>query len=122
MGASPIVPNTPNVDKQVITIPFAITSGGAAQEDDATAPTYAPKIDIREGRPALSAIYLPTEGAAANSDIEFFYPNNLMPRATPADSSGEWRVKDKSTVSVYHAADLDGAIVVTYIAFGSQQA
>ena len=119
--ADPITPNTPNVDGQVITIACTFTSTGATKEDTVTLPTYVPRIDIRVNHPVLS-VYYHASDSDTPSNSEILTPSNEMARGTAADSAGEWRVSDINSIKIYHTADKDGAVFITYIAFGAQEA
>jgi hypothetical protein len=120
--ADPIVPQTPNVDGQVITIWTTYTANGAGVRVTTSLPTYAPKIDTRIGHPVLSMIAISNQAGGAVDDREVYTASNEMARGTSADSAGEWDIVDVDTVGHTVAADFDGVLGITYIAFGAQRA
>lgn len=114
-----IVNNAPEeVTGKVVTIFTDFTSGGGAQADDITLPTYAPKIDLTVENPVLNVVTIGLTDPAnsLNSGLAL-----QVTRGTDGDSDGEWDISDNKTITIYHTADESGLAMVTYIAAGTQQ-
>jgi hypothetical protein len=122
--AAPITPNFEYglIDGQVVTVATPYTAGGATTRITIDLSTYQPWIDTRIGHPVLGMLSVSNEAATNVTDREVWLPSKEMERGTNADSAGEWEVVDYNTVAVYLAADHNGIILITYIAFGGQRA
>jgi hypothetical protein len=122
--ASPITPNFEYglIDGQAVVSWAAYTAAGATTRITIDLPSYAPWIDTRIGHPVLGMVSISDEAATNVTDREIWLPSQEMERGTNADSAGEWEVVDYNTVAVYLAADHNGKIMISYIAFGGQRA
>jgi len=120
MGASPVTPNSPNLDGHVVPACISLTSTGGTTVETVNLPTYAHKIDTRIAHPVRCLFFISTESDATGS--ENFALDHEMARGTDPDSTGEWVIVDADTVKIYKTADQDGLVIIHYIAFGVQLA
>lgn len=117
---APTTPKVADVDGKVVTVWCSLTSTGAAGVETINLPTYAPKIDIRIGHPILGMMFITDETNVTGT--EQFLAANEMARGSAPDSAGEWQITDVDTVTVLQAADQNGFLGITYIAYGGQNA
>lgn len=120
MGASPITPQEPDLDGQVVQTYIALTSTGATTVETINLNTYDHLIDIRVGHPVLGGMFIEFETDVTGSEI--ITKSNEMARGTAPDSTAEWQITDANTITFYKTADKNGGVILSYIAFGVQLA
>lgn len=120
MGTAAITPNRPNLDGQVVNASVAVTSTGATTVETINLNTYDYKFDLRVGHPLLCGFFQSTETDATGGEV--ITPQNEMAQGTAPDSTGEWQITDKDTITFYKTADQNGYVFLSYIAFGVQLA
>lgn len=120
LGTAVRMPSAKKLE-EVITAYFTMTSTGATKADTVTLDNDYPPIDLSLQSPVLGIFMIADETAITTVDPEVFIPNGQMSRAVAPDGAGEFQLTGARTFAVYHAGDLNGKGMITYVPRGSPQ-
>ncbi len=106
----------------IITVFIDFAATGGAKAETITLTAGLPYFDLSKAHPILCIAFIATANDTVFTDIEDCsdMTDSEVIRGTAPDSTGEFSIASASTVQFWLDNNVDGTVIITYWAAGSQ--